>query len=306
MINKTNEVVCFGEILWDVLPSGAKPGGAPMNVAYHLKKFGHDPATITRVGTDERGAALTELLSKQQISTQYIQEDAVYETGVVTATPDDKGNMTYDIKRPVAWDYIELHNEHEALLQDAAYFIFGSLAARNDTSRNTLFTLIEMANKKVVDINLRAPHFNKKIVSDLFAKADILKLNEDELELVTGWFSAYTNIEDRISQIQDHFNIPTLIVTRGADGAMLKQEGTTYSHPGYKVEVADTVGSGDSFLAAYLAKTMEGVPPSDALAFASAVGAFVASKSGAWPEYDVSHIESFHNSVLANTKSMNI
>lgn len=232
MINKTNEVVCFGEILWDILPSGAKPGGAPMNVAYHLKKFGHDPATITRVGTDERGAALTELLSKQQISTRYIQEDAVYETGVVTATPDKKGNMTYDIKRPVAWDYIELYNEHEALLQNAAYFIFGSLAARNDTSRNTLFALIEMAHKKVVDINLRAPHFNKKIVSDLFAKADILKLNEDELELVTGWFSAYTHIEDRICQIQDYFNIPTLIVTRGGRRRYAKTGGNHLQPPG--------------------------------------------------------------------------
>lgn len=301
MINKTNEVVCFGEILWDILPSGAKPGGAPMNVAYHLKKFGHDPATITRVGTDERGATLTELLSQQGISTHYIQEDAIYETGVVMATPDDKGNMTYDIKRPVAWDYIELRKEHEALMQKAAYFIFGSLAARNDTSRDTLFALIEMANKKVVDINLRAPHFNKKIVSDLFAKADILKLNDDELEMVTGWFSGYKNLEDRISQVQDHFNIPTLIVTRGADGAMVKQEGATYSHQGYKVEVADTVGSGDSFLAAYLAKTMEGAHPLEALAFASAVGAFVASKSGAWPEYDAGNIESFRNNASADT-----
>lgn len=283
-MNKFN-TVCFGEILWDVLPNGAKPGGAPMNVAFHLRKLGQRPATITRVGIDERGSALKELLAKQNISTSFIQEDAVYQTGVVYATPDEKNNMTYEIIRPVAWDFIELESRHETLMREADYFIFGSLAARSHTSRDTLFSLIEMANKKVVDINLRAPHFNKKIVNDLFSKADILKLNDDELELVTGWFSKYTALNDRINQLQDCFNIPTLIVTRGAEGAVVRQNGETFSHPGYKVAVADTVGSGDAFLAAFLSKTIEGAAPAGALAFASAVGAAVASHSGAWVPY---------------------
>ena len=293
MENNKYNTVCFGEILWDVLPSGAKPGGAPMNVAFHLKKFGQSPATITRVGIDDRGVALKDLLAKQHISTDFVQEDPVYPTGIVNASPDEKNNMTYEIIRPVAWDFIELEDRHETLMRKADYFIFGSLAARSQTSHDTLFSLMEMANKKVVDINLRAPHFNKKIVADLFSKADILKLNDDELELVTGWFSKYTGLNDRINQLQDYFKIPTLIVTLGANGAILRKDGETYMHPGYKVEVADTVGSGDSFLAAFLSKTIEGASPADTLTFASAVGATVASRAGAWASYsmdDVYHL----------------
>jgi len=290
-LNNKYNLVCYGEILWDVLPSGAKPGGAPMNVAYHLKKLGQNPATITRIGIDERGAALKELLTKQNISTDFIQEDAVHQTGVVYATPDKNNNMTYEITKPVAWDFIELENKHEALLREVDYFIFGSLAARSPTSYNTLFSLIEMANKKVVDINLRTPHFNKQIISDLFSKADILKLNDDELELVSSWFSNYTDMNDRINHLQDYFKIPTLIVTRGANGAVVNHNGETFSHSGYKVKVADTVGSGDSFLAAFLSKTIDGASPNEALTFACAIGALVASKHGAWPEYDVSDVD---------------
>jgi len=293
MEHHTYNIVCFGEILWDILPGGAKPGGAPMNVAFHLKKFGQRPGTLTRVGMDEKGHALKDLLSQQDISLELVQDDPIYPTGIVTATPDENNNMSYDIIRPVAWDFIELETSHQKIMQDADYFLFGSLAARSQTSHDTLFALIEMANKKVLDINLRPPHFNKKVVSDLFAKADILKLNEDELELVTGWFSGYSNMEDRIAHLQDRFDIPSVIVTLGADGAILRQKGYMYRHAGYQVKVADTVGSGDSFLAAFLSKTIEGATPSESLTFAAAVGATVASRSGAWANYtleDVQHL----------------
>jgi fructokinase len=276
--------------LWDVLPSGAKPGGAPMNVAFHLKKFSQNPATITRVGADERGAALKKLLAQENISIDFVQEDAVHQTGIVNAAPDEKNNMVYEIIKPVAWDFIELESRHEALMHEADYFIFGSLAARSPTSQHTLFSLIEMANKKVVDINLRAPHFNKKLITDLFSKADILKLNDDELELVSGWFSKYTAMNDRIRQLQDDFKIPTIIVTLGAAGAVVMQNGETYKHSGYKVKVADTVGSGDAFLAAFLSKTIEGAVPSKCLTFATAVGAVVASRAGAWAAYTMEDV----------------
>ncbi|WP_447642880.1 MULTISPECIES: carbohydrate kinase family protein [Chitinophagaceae] len=297
MENNKYNIACFGEILWDVLPSGVKPGGAPMNVAFHLKKFGQNPAMITRVGLDERGVALKELLTRQNISTDFVQEDAVYKTGVVNATADAKGNMTYEILKPVAWDFIELEKQQEKMIQDADYFIFGSLAARSQTSHDTLFSLMEIAKKKVVDINLRAPHYNKKIVTDLFAKADILKLNDDELDLVTGWYSKYTDLNDRINQLQDYFKIPTIIVTLGAEGAVLRKEGETYKHNGYKVDVVDTVGSGDSFLAAFLFKTIEGATPAETLTFASAVGATVASHAGAWASFSLDDIQTLIDNV---------
>jgi fructokinase len=186
-------------------------------------------------------------------------------------------------------------------MQEADYFIFGSLAARSKTSHDTLFSLIEMANKKVVDINLRAPHFSKEIITGLFSRADILKLNDDELDLVSEWFSKCTGLDDRVNQLQDYFKIPTIIVTLGANGAIVRQEGETYKHPGYKVKVADTVGSGDAFLAAFLSKTIEGVAPSKCLEFATAVGATVAARSGAWASYTLEDVYDLIN----NNQSLN-
>lgn len=284
-------IVCFGEILWDILPNGAKPGGAPVNVAFHLNQLGQKPAVISRVGNDPRGAALKELMENNQIATTFLQQDPIYQTGVVNAKPDENNNMSYEITRPVAWDYIASNERQEVLTKGADYFIFGSLAARSPCSHKTLFELLEQANKKVLDINLRAPHYNKALILDLINRSDILKLNEEELELVTGWFSKYTDINDRIDQLQDRFKIPTLIVTLGAKGALLRQEGRTFEHPGYKVIVEDTVGSGDAFLAAFLTKSIEGDTPAGALNFASAVGATVASNAGAWVTFTKQAVE---------------
>ncbi|GAB3360324.1 carbohydrate kinase [Arachidicoccus ginsenosidivorans] len=284
-------IVCFGEILWDILPNGAKPGGAPVNVAFHLNQLGQKPAVISRIGNDQRGATLKELMDRKQIATTFLQQDPIYETGVVYAKPDENNNMSYEIKQPVAWDYIESNESQAIITKGSDYFIFGSLAARSPCSHKTLFELLEQANNKVLDINLRAPHYNKSLILDLINRSDIVKLNEDELELVTGWFSKYTDLNDRINQLQDHFKIATLIVTLGAKGAILRQNGKTYVHPGYKVIVEDTVGSGDAFLAAFLTKSIEGDSPAGALNFAAAVGATVAANAGAWVTFTREAVE---------------
>jgi fructokinase len=285
------KIVCFGEILWDILPAGAVPGGAPMNVAYHLRKLGLDPGIVTRVGIDERGKKLIDLLNENGITTDHIQLDYDIPTGIVNASSNEHGEMQYDIVAPAAWDFIALDDETVASVKKASHFIFGSLVNRNSISRNTLFALLETAQQKVLDINLRPPHFNRHLVEDLLSRADIIKMNSAELELITGWFTRYKTMTDRIAIIQDRFKVPCIIVTMGGDGAMVNIEGELYGHPGYVVDVADTIGSGDSFLAAFLFKLLNNDGPKESLAFASALGALVASKTGGWPAYDINDIQ---------------
>lgn len=290
--NNNHDVVCFGEILWDLLPTGAEPGGAPMNVAYHLHKQQKAPALITRIGLDDKGKELVNIFSGHGVCTDFFQVDYEYETGKVYAEPGDYNEVQYDIVKPVAWDFIEWDDSFEKLVSQANFFVFGSLAARSKQTKETLFRLLESAKNKVLDINLRAPHFNRGMVEDLLAKADLLKINLAELELITGWFSEYNKTEDRIKSISDKFNISNIVVTMGGNGALWYLNENVYRHNGYRVDVTDTVGSGDAFLAGLLAKLLDDASPADALDFASGLGAFIATQYGACPFYDLSEIES--------------
>lgn len=288
---KNYPVVCFGEVLWDILPSGALPGGAPMNVAYHLKKLGCDPALITRVGIDDLGQKLFDLMELHNISTDYFQVDHDLETGKVYATPGENNEVEYDIAKPVAWDCIEWDNSLVGLVENASLFIFGSLAARSKISKNTLFTLLEIAKKKVLDINLRAPHFNRHIVEELLQKADFVKMNINELELITGWFSEHTGTEDRMLSIVNKFKMEGMVVTMGGEGALLFKDEKITRHPGFKITVVDTVGSGDAFLAGLLSKLLVGAGPAESLEFAGGMGAFIATHTGACPKYLRNEVE---------------
>ncbi|HYO20780.1 MAG TPA: PfkB family carbohydrate kinase, partial [Flavisolibacter sp.] len=261
-----------------------------MNVAYHLQKLGMHTSVITRVGKDKWGDDLKMLLQQQGIATGEVQVDEVHSTGLVNATLKENNEVAYDIVFPVAWDFIGWKETFSTLVQQAAYFVFGSLAARNDVSRNTLFQLLQAANKKVLDINLRPPHFNRKSLTELLQQADILKLNDHEVKLISGWFGDYHAIDDQVRRVQEEFSMDTILVTRGSEGALICQSGELFHHKGYKVTVADTVGSGDAFLAGYLYKTANGSEPADALAFANALGAFIATQAGACPEYDVTSV----------------
>lgn len=286
------DCVCFGEILFDVLPTEKKAGGAPMNVAYHLNKLGSNTALISRVGKDANGDELKDFLQKKNIGIDFLQEDEQHPTGVVLATPNEHGDMSYEIIENAAWDFIDLKSEYETLIAKAGYFIFGSLATRSQVSKDTLFHLMDIPCKKVFDINLRAPFINKDLIEYQMNKADILKMNEEELDLVSGWYARSGNIEDKISFLQDKFHIPTLIVTRAAKGAVVNYKNTFYYHNGFKVKVADTIGSGDSFLAGFLSHLLGNKTTEDALAFACALGAFVATKNGGCPDYSVRDLKS--------------
>jgi len=288
-------VVCVGEVLWDLLPGGALPGGAPMNVGYHLNKLGSRASLITRIGLDDRGKELVQLMSANGLTTEYVDVDYNHDTGLVYAFLEPGHEVSYDIIYPSAWDFIEWKEDYRSLVQSADFLVYGSLASRHSVSKETIARLLELPVTRVLDVNLRPPHFQRPHIEFLLQKADIVKMNLSELELMTGWFSRNGSTSDRMKMLRERFSISILIVTMGSGGAMVQDEFAEYSNPGYKVSVADTIGSGDAFLAGYLNRLQCGASTVEALNFASAIGAFIATQSGACPEYDISSISALIN-----------
>jgi len=285
---------CYGEILWDVLPDGPQPGGAPLNVAYHLNKLGMDSSLITRIGRDQNGQKLMDLMDNWGINTGLLQIDDQYETSQVLAKMNNGNEVSYEIVFPVAWDFIHQSQQLIHQMEPSKYFIFGSLASRNETSRNTLYHLLDTNAIKVFDINLRPPFINQVQLSHLLSKADIVKFNESELEIVQIMFGGSLKCEtDQVRFIQDRFNIPEVIVTKGEFGASYYKDNEAYNVWGTEITVNDTIGSGDSFLAAFIASHYRAEPPLTILKNASAMGAFIATKQGGCPEYELREYQAF-------------
>ncbi|WP_134089964.1 carbohydrate kinase [Olivibacter sp. XZL3] len=288
------KVVCYGEVLWDMLPEGKKPGGAPMNVAYHLNRLGLESYVVSRVGADPLGEELTMFLKKMGLTTDYIQVDADHKTSEVIATEGANHEMSYDIVQPVAWDFIVSDTETSTLIESADLMVFGTLAARNEVSRTTLYELIEHAKLKLFDVNFRAPHYEQSIVDYLLRKADIVKLNNHELRIIASWLGGDgDNEQESINRLQDVYGIGELIVTKGGDGASYYTLTERYDYKAYSVIVKDTVGSGDSFLAAFVAQKLLGKSIEDMLDYAAALGAYVTAQAGANPDYKTTDLAHF-------------
>jgi len=249
---------------------------------------------ISRVGNDEAGEKLLKLLTEWGIPIENCQIDQAYETGKVIATVLPGNEMSYSIHSPVSWDYITSGVDNDSLVSEADAFVYGSLVTRNETSRETLYQLIEKAKFNVFDINLRQPHYSPEIIEYLLGKCNLLKMNESELELITTWFSNKKDKEQSaVRFLQEKFNIDEVIVTKGAEGASYYTKSESYSFPAFEVKVKDTCGSGDSFLAAFLSKKFEGESPETCMIYATGLGAFVASHEGACPAYDIAKLESY-------------
>jgi fructokinase len=297
---KKLNVICFGEMLWDMLPTGKMAGGAPMNVAIHLKNFGQNALIISRVGTDDLGKELLEFIDKNGLDSQFIQQGQNHLTGVVKVNMDDKNNVSYKIVKPVAWDYILLEEEALNAVKNADCFVFGSLSARSEQSFDTLKKLLEVAPVKVLDINLRPPYYDKETIEFLLTKTDILKLNHLELDEICAWFFEANEITEKLSQLSKMFNLKTICITLGEDGAMLFHEGEIYKSSGFEVEVADTIGSGDSFLACFIANFLNQENIEKTLQKACAVGALVAQNHGATPFISEQDIQNLLNKNTQN------
>ena len=284
------EIICIGEILWDSLPSGLFLGGAPLNVSLHLSNLNERVAIASRVGDDRLGHESLRRIKNRDLSVNLIQKDINRETGFVKVTIDDNGNPTYEVVEPVAWDGIELSEALLSRVDDAWAIVFGSLAQRSETSRNTIQQLCEGRCLKVFDINLRTPFIDHLIIEQSLSKTDILKLNKYELSTLRRWYKLPGNIQEAVLALSIEFNIPIITLTCGNCGSALLYRNEWFEHPGFKINVADTVGSGDAFLAALLYGLKSGEPGDVILKLANAAGAYVASQNGAAPEYDVSMI----------------
>ena len=288
-------VVCFGEILWDNLPTGRRPGGAPMNVAYHLHKLGIDSQLISSIGNDLAGMELMEFLNNIGVKSDIVQIDRVHDTSEVQASVNpDNHEVTYEIIAPVAWDFISWQPNFETLLKDAQAFVFGTLSARNTVTRNTLYQMLEHSAYRVFDVNLRAPHYSPEVIEALLQRSNLVKLNSSELLLIAQWYNPTCVKEaECVEVLFDRFNIEEVIITKGSHGATYYTSLFRYDYPAYSVNVADTIGSGDSFLAAFLAMKLGDEPVEITLDYAVAMGAFITSQAGACPQYSKFDLERF-------------
>ncbi len=286
-----NKILCFGEVLWDQLPSGAKPGGAPLNVAIHLQRFNMQAVLASKVGNDAEGRRLKEFMVQSALTDAFIQTDDELPTSQVLVHLDKNHQARYEICEPVAWDRMEPLSQ---LLTEAAscgIIVFGSLASRNPKTRNTLLEILNGPQLKVLDINLRPPYHERKIVEPLLRKAHLVKLNSDELQTIALW-NGYDSAEEKTQMqlLTEQFGWEMAVVTRGEKGALVYDGHRFLEHEGFKVRAIDTVGAGDAFLAAFLAGYLNEEPLEEALSMACAAGAFVATQPGATPEYCLSEI----------------
>ncbi len=286
--------VCFGEVLIDIFPDGLKIGGAPLNVAARLSSLGVKTKLISRVGLDPKGNQIIDFLKKEGVETSNIIKDPDYPTGVVNVSLSKSGSATYDIAYPSAWDKIDMTTQNKKAVEEADFFIFGSLVCRDEVSRNSLFQLLPLAKYKVLDFNLRPPHYTKGLLRELINKADFIKFNDDELfEIAEILGSPFHSLEQNLKYIADKSSAKTICVTKGRHGAVLLRNGKLIYNSGFKITVEDTVGAGDSFMAGLLTKLFQGESPQNSLDFACAIGALVAAEKGANPKIDPKDINTF-------------
>ena len=289
---RNKKTLCFGEVLWDMLPTGAKPGGAPMNVALHLHRIGAEVGLVAKVGDDYLGEKLLDFIREFGLNTSLIQVDRELATSQVIVHLDANKNANYEICENVAWDNVEFTPDVDTFSQEAGIVVYGTLASRFHKTRQTLFAVLDNSDAyKVIDVNLRAPYTEQGIVDQLLDRADLIKVNEEELPLIAAWHNVAGDDAYLMKWMAKTYNASEVCVTKGAKGALLLMNGEIVSHPGFTIELVDSVGAGDAFLGGLISAIIGEKTPQEAITYACAVGAYVASKEGATPDYDNSEIE---------------
>lgn len=286
-----DHVVIFGEMLWDCLPSGPVAGGAPMNVALNLHQLGLSSRLISAVGKDEDGEKLNGFLADFGLPLDLIQIKPNQDTSKVLVDDSDPENIKYTIVSPVAWDFVAWNEENDRAVEEADAFVFGTLGVRNPESLKTLIRLLHHPTLRVFDANLRPPFYDFEVIETLLGFADILKINEDELEIFADYFETEATIEDLCFYLDQHYPMEIICVTRGAKGAVIYQKGKLFEHPGYSVQVQDSIGAGDAFLSGFIKTYLEEKAPEEILDFACKLGAFVATQKGGTPRYSEGDID---------------
>ena len=287
MNNQKRYVVGLGEVLWDVLPEGKKLGGAPSNFAYHAGQFlGMDNTiAVSALGEDKLGEETIKALEEHQLNC--LLPRVPYPTGTVQVQLDELGIPTYDIKENVAWDNIPFTKEIEEVASTCRAVCFGSLAQRNVVSRETIHRFLDLTPKdcmKIFDINLRQNFYNKEIIKESLQRCNVLKINDEELVLIGRMFGyPGLDIENKCWLILGKYNLDMLVLTCGTNGSYVFTPGQMSFQETPKVEVADTVGAGDSFTGSFCAAILSGKPVAEAHKLAVEVSAYVCTQNGAMP-----------------------
>lgn len=292
-------IVGLGEILFDCLPDGKKLGGAPANFAYHVSNFGLSGLAVSAIGKDEDGQRIKAELEPRGL--QFHLEEVDYPTGTVQVSLSGNGIPQYDICQGVAYDNIPWTPQIEQIAKQTRGVCFGSLAQRNVVSRKTiqkfLDTMAPVGTLKVFDINLRQKWYSKEVIEESLQRCNILKLNDEEISTVSGLLGLKSipikngdnplqlvDFEDQCRSIMSSYDLQMLILTCGTDGSyVFCEDGKTSYQPTPKVEVADTVGAGDSFTGAFVASILKGDGVEAAHKKAVTISAFVCTQNGAMP-----------------------
>ncbi|WP_287677873.1 carbohydrate kinase [Bacteroides sp.] len=294
MKTKRNLVVGIGEALWDILPEGKKLGGAPANFAYHVSQFGLESMVVSAIGKDKLGNEILENLSEKKLN--MLIEEVQYPTGTVQVELDNEGIPCYDIKENVAWDNIPFTDKLKSIAEKTTAVCFGSLAQRNIVSRETINTFLNLIpNKKgiykIFDINLRQGFYTKEILCRSMEQCNILKINDEELVTVSRLFGyPGIDLQDKCWILLAKYNLEMLILTCGVNGSYVFTPGNVSFVETPKVEVADTVGAGDSFTAAFISALLMKKSVREAHQLAVNVSAYVCTQNGAMPQLPENYI----------------
>ena len=282
-------IVGMGEALWDVLPEGKKIGGAPANFAYHVSQFGFNSRVVSAVGDDKLGNEILENFSEKNLN--FMIEKVPYPTGTVQVELDAEGVPCYDIKEGVAWDNIPFTPALEELAKQTRAVCFGSLAQRSVVSRETINKFLDAmpddgGQLRIFDINLRQSFYTKEILCNSMERCNILKINDEELVTVSRMFGyPGIDLQDKCWILLAKYNWKMLILTCGVNGSYVFTPGEISFVETPKVEVADTVGAGDSFTATFVAAILKGKKVSEAHKLAVEASAFVCTQNGAMPVF---------------------
>ncbi len=280
-------VVGLGEVLWDVLPDRTCLGGAPANFAYITTLMGDQGVVASRVGEDSRGLDALRRMEELGLDIDHVQTDGEHPTGTVSVEVDGNGLPRYEIAAPVAWDFLAWTREWQQLAESVDAVCFGSLAQRSEASRATIRKFLAAASAdtlKVFDVNLRQSFYSAETLTESMRLADIVKLNDEELPRIMSLFKfAHKDDLSSSQNLLREYDLKVVCVTRGGRGSLLVREHDSSVHRGFKVQVADTVGSGDAFTAGLVHEYLHGAPLELMNEVANLVGAWVASEVGAMP-----------------------
>ncbi len=279
-------VVGLGEALWDVLPEGKKLGGAPSNFAFHAGQFGLNSIAVSALGEDQLAEETVQQLEEKKLN--YCMPRVPYPTGTVQVALDEEGVPTYDIKENVAWDNIPFTDEVKHVAENTRAVCWGSLAQRNATSRETIYRFLDTTPNdcmKIFDINLRQNFYTKEVICESLKRCNVLKINDEELVTIGRMFGyPGLDIENKCWLILGKYNLDMLVLTCGVNGSYVFTPGAMSFQETPKVEVADTVGAGDSFTGTFCAAILAGLPVAEAHRHAVEVSAFVCTQNGAMPQ----------------------